>query len=424
MNSASENDSTQHVRFPALQYRDFRILWYGMLFASGTLAFQYYAQMWLIYSITDSAWVLGLLGAVRGGATILFGLYGGALADRMDRRILLIVTQTTACVVTLVLGTMVVLGIDSLVLIFGLIFLGAATASIDAPIRQALIPELIPQQHIPNAVALTTAAQMGSFAITPILAGFVIDWIGPGGAYLLSAIGNTGILVALFMMRYTGEARQTSRETVAVTIRTGLTYTRQQPLILWIILVSFVTSAFCFAIFHGVIVKWAGAVLLMEPGQYGMLAATWGVGTLIASWVLSFLGNIRHQGKIFLIGSLLFGLSFLAFGLVRSIPVVAVIYLVNGAAWTSASITATSIVQRMVSNEYRGRVMSLLMLNGAFAQMNALLLGLVADTFSIELLIPFTSAICCMLLIILIISVPSLRSLDDEVDKVMTTTSS
>ncbi|MBD3647126.1 MAG: MFS transporter, partial [Pseudomonadales bacterium] len=77
-------------RFPALRHRNFRVLWLGMLFASGTLAFQYYAQMWLIYSITESAWVLGVLGAIRGFATLLFGLYGGVLADRMDRRKLLI----------------------------------------------------------------------------------------------------------------------------------------------------------------------------------------------------------------------------------------------------------------------------------------------------------------------------------------------
>jgi len=81
----------QKSRFPSLRYRDFRVLWFGMLFASGTLAFQYYAQMWLIYSITDSALTLGILGVIRGAATFLFGLYGGSLADRMDRRMLLIV---------------------------------------------------------------------------------------------------------------------------------------------------------------------------------------------------------------------------------------------------------------------------------------------------------------------------------------------
>lgn len=390
-----------------------------MLFASGTLAFQYYAQMWLIYSITDSAWTLGMLGAIRGAATFLFGLYGGSLADRMDRRMLLIVTESVAFAASFTLGLMVVLGIESLAMIFLLIFIGSATASIDAPIRQALIPELVPDQHIPNAVALTAAAQMGSFALTPILAGFVIDWIGPGGAYLVSTIGNVGILLALFIMHYQGAPRAAKDEKIWLTVKSGIAYVRRQHLILWVICVSFITSAFCFALFHGVIVKWAGTVLGLAPGRYGMLAATWGVGALIASLLLSFLGDIRHQGKIFLIGSLMFGFSFLLFGLVRAIPLAGIAYLINGAAWTCASITSTSIVQRIVPNELRGRVMSLFMLNGALAQMNALLLGFIADLIGIEVLIPVTSLLCCLLLVFMIFTVSSVRHMDTEVDRIL-----
>ena len=417
--SSPEPAGPERVRFPALYHRDFRVLWVGMVFASGTLAFQYYAQMWLIYSITGSAWILGGLGAVRGLATLIFGLYGGALADRMDRRKLLFVTEIVALVVAATLGLMVVMGFTSLPVIFLLIFIGAAAGSIDAPIRQALIPELVPERHIPNAVALTTAAMMGSFAVTPILAGFVIDGIGPGGAYLVSTLGNVGILVALMLLRYRGEPRAARHEPVWVTIHSGISYVRGQSVILWIILLGFITGAFGFALFHGLIAKWAGDVLGLAPGQYGLLAATWGVGTLGASWFMSWKGDIRRHGRIFVIGSFLFGLSYLAFGLARSIPLAGVAYLVNGAAWTAASISGVALVQKIVLNEVRGRVMSLFMLSGAIAQVNALLLGFGADVLGIETLLIGTTLVCTVLVAATVLLVPTLRHLDRATSEVI-----
>lgn len=407
------------VRFPALGHRNFRILWLGMVFGSGTLAFQYYAQMWLVYSITDSAWLLGVLGALRGLATLLFGLYGGVLADRMDRRKLLLVTGSTSLGVTLTLGVLVVAGTSNMWLIFGLIFVGSATGSVDAPIRQALIPELVPKEHIPNAVALTTAAQMGSFAVTPVIAGLVIDLVGPGGAYLISGAGNVALLVALLTLTYVGSTVRKEAEPILQSLRIGIEFSRRHTMIPWIILVSFITGAFAFSLFMGIIAKWAGSVLGLTPGQYGLLAATWGVGTLGASLYLSYV-EARQPGRLFAVGSILFGLSFLVFGLARDWPLVVGAYVINGAAWTITSITSTSIIQRMVPNEVRGRVMSLFMLNGAIAQMNALALGILADLATLEVLLPATTGLCTVIVTALFLTVPALKQIDRRIEAALT----
>ena len=394
-----------------------------MLFASGTMAFQYYAQMWLVYSLTDSAWVLGILGVVRGLATLLFGLYGGALADRMDRRKLLFATQSMAMAVTVALGLLAISDEVALWPVFVLIFIGAATSSLDAPVRQALIPELVPYQHIPNAVALTTAAQMGSFAITPVLAGFVIEALGPGGAYLISAIGNVGILVALVSLHYRGRRSDAaSREPLLLTIANGISYARHHGIILWIICLNFVTAAFGGALFTGgLIAKWAGDVLELSPGEYGLLAAVWGVGTLAASYFLSYVGEIRHQGRLLIVGSLIFGLSFALFGFTRSIPLAAFAYLINGAAWTAASIASTAIIQSIVPNEVRGRIMSLFMLNGAVAQMNSLALGGVADAVGMTVMLPAAALLCSLMVAVLALGVPTLRRLDNHLEEARAT---
>ena len=400
------------VRFPALRHRDFRTLWLGMLLASGTQAFQYYAQIWLIYSLTHSALVLGLLGATRGVAMLLFGLYGGALADRMDRRRLLMATSTMTLLVSATLGTMAVIGVVELWQAFVLIFIAAATASIDAPVRQALIPDLVPREHIPNAVALTMAAQMGTFALTPALAGFVIDALGPGGAYAVSVAGNVIVIVALALLRYRGAPTEARRYTVLNNIRQGVRYVRRDGTVLRIILVMLTMGAFGTAIFNGLIAKWATEILDLRPGQYGVLASMWGLGTLIVSYSLASTNVLDHKGRIFIVSSIAFGLSFMAFGFARWLPLVGLAYMANGMAMAGSNVSSIAIVQSIVPNDVRGRVMSLYGLNQSIAQLNGITLGAVAQLMGMAFLLPATTTLCTVVVAMLVLSAPALRRLD------------
>jgi hypothetical protein len=126
-------------RFPALQYRDFRIIWIGMFFASATMMFQFYAQGWFLIGLTSSVAMLGVAGLSRGAGMLIFSMYGGALADRMDRRTLLITTQSCALAIYAVLSVLVLLDTIALWQTFVLIFFAAAVEAVDAPARRALI---------------------------------------------------------------------------------------------------------------------------------------------------------------------------------------------------------------------------------------------------------------------------------------------
>ncbi|MDA0366471.1 MAG: MFS transporter [Chloroflexi bacterium] len=400
------------VRFPALQHRDFRTLWTGMLLASGTTAFQYYAQIWLVYSLTESALVLGVLGATRGVAMLTFGLYGGALADRMDRRRLLMITSIATMLVNATLGTMAVTGTIVLWQVFVLIFIAAATQSIDAPVRQALIPELVPREHISNAVALTMAAQMGTFALTPALAGFVIDALGPGGAYAVSVGGNVIVIATLALLHYRGAATEARRTSVVSNIRHGVRYVRGDGLVLRIILIMLTMGAFGSAIFNGLIAKWASEILDLRPGQYGVIASMWGLGTLIISYALASTNLLDHRGRIFIISSIGFGLSFVAFGFARWLPLVGFAYLLNGMAMAGSNVSSISIVQSIVPNDVRGRVMSLYGLNQSVAQLNGITLGAVAQVMGMAFLLPATTIVCTVVVVALVLTSPGLRRID------------
>jgi MFS family permease len=409
------NGSENRPRLSALGHRDFRVLWVGMALASGTLAFQYYAQIWLIYSLTGSAFLLGLLGASRGAGMLLAAVCGGALADRFDRRTLLMVVEATTLTLSALLAGLAISGVIQLWQAFLIIFLASAVQSVEIPTRHALIPELVNPADIPNAVALTTAAQMGSFAFFPVIAGFVIDAIEPGGAYAVSTTGNLIGIAVLLTLRYRGRPRETQQEPLLRNVREGIAYVRRDPAILSIISVMILMGGLGFAIFTSLIGKWAAEELRLAPGEYGILAAVWGVGTLIAAYSLAFVRDFRHRGKAFVAGAIAFALSLVLFSLTRSLPIAGFAYLVNGAAWTAAGISATTIVQMLVPNDLRGRVMSLFTLHFAFSQMNGATLGLVADRVGLDALMLGTTTLCTLSVGLMVVLAPNLRHLDRQV---------
>lgn len=403
------------LRLRALAHRDFRVLWLGMVFASGTMAFQYYAQIWLIYSLTGSALLLGVLGAARGAGMLLAAMYGGMLADRFDRRTLLMIIEASTLVLSATLALLAIADRIELWQAFVLIFLASGVQSMEIPIRQALIPELVDRDDISNAVALTTAARMGSFAFFPVIAGFIIDAIEPGGAYAVSTVGNVIGIGALLALRYRGRPSEVRPASMLRSIRDGLAFARRDPAISSIVGVMLVMGALGFAIYTSLIGKWASEELALTPGQYGVLAAVWGIGTLVAAYVLAFAGDFPHKGKAFVVGSVAFGLSLVLFSLTRSLPIAGFAYLVNGAAWTAASISATTIVQLIVPNDMRGRVMSLFALHMALSQMNGATLGAVADGVGLEALMVGTTTMCTAVVGIMVLVLPNLRHLDRRV---------
>ena len=361
-----------------------------MRLANGTLAFQYYAQIWLVFSLTDSALMLGFLGATRGVAMVVFGIYGRALTDRIDRRTLLIGTSTGTLLVNLVLAVTAVTGVIELRSALLLIFIAAATASIDARVRQALIPELVLEEDLPNAVALTMAAQMGTFALTPALAGFVIDARGPGGAYAISVGGNAIVIVivALMLLHYLGVPSAARARSVLSNVVDGVCYVRGAGTVLRVILIMLTMGAYGAAIFNGQIAKWATEILELEPGQCGLLPSTWDVGTLIASYALASTNLFDRRGRIFIVSSTGFGLSLMLFGFAGSLPLAAVAYVLNGATMAGSNVSSIAIVQSIVPNGVRGRVMSLYGLNQSAAQLNRITLGAVAHVMGMAFLLP------------------------------------
>ena len=399
-------------RFPALQHRDFRVVWFGMFFASATMMFQFYAQGWFVVSLTSSVALLGVLGVSRGAGMLIFSMYGGALADRVDRRTLLIVTQSLALVIYAVLSLLILLDSIALWQAFFLIFLSASVEAVDAPARQALIPHLVPREHIPNAVALLTAAQISAFAYLPPMAGLAIEAIGTGGAFAISLLGHAVVILALLVLRVRAKP-DPSDTTLLRSIGEGVSYSAGQPSVLWIILINLFIGVLGFPIISTLAPYWMRHELGLGAVGWTMMGWGWGLGTVISSVALSAWKLDGHFGRLFIVSAAGFALSLVAFGLTRSIPVAALFWGLNGTFFTANIIVSSSLIQLIVHSSYLGRVMSLRSLSAALNQMAAAPLGAVADGIGMARMVPAAAALLTLLILAPAGLVPAVRSLDE-----------
>ena len=403
-------ESGWRASVPALQHRDFRILWIGMFFSSATMMFQFYAQGWFVLSLTSSAALLGLLGVTRGSGMLIFGLFGGALADRMDRRRLLIITQSAAFLVYGLLSALVMMDRIALLPAFGLIFVAASVESIDAPARQALLPHLVPREHIPNAVALFIAAQVSSYAFLPPLAGIAIKLIGTGGAFAASLTGHVVVIVALLLMETRAHVA-VRIEPMLVSVARGVSHAAGKPRVAWVLVFGFLVGMLGVPIITTLAPFWMQHELGLGPVGWTFMGWIWGLGTVVSTVYLSTHDVRQRAGSLVLLSAGGFGLTLVIFGLTRSLPLAAAMWCLNGTFFTANMISSTSLLQMLVENEYMGRVMSLRQVSSALNQMAAAPLGAFGDAFGMGRMVPGAAGLLVALVIVIPLMVRSAREL-------------
>jgi len=374
------------------------------------MMFQFYAQGWFILGLTSSAALLGFLGVTRGTGMLIFGLFGGALADRMDRRQLLMATQSAAMVVFGLLSALVLLDRISLWPALGLIFVAASVESVDAPARQALLPHLVPREHIPNAVALFIAAQVSSYAFLPPLAGVAIEYIGAGGAFAVSLIGHAVVIVALLLMRARPEAAART-ESMLLSVARGVSHAAAKPDVLWLLVFSMAVGTLGFPIISTLAPFWMKNELGLGPVGWTFMGWIWGLGTLASTVYLSTHDMREKLGPLVLLSALGFGMTLVVFGLTRWMPLAAAMWCLNGTFYTANMISTTSLVQLLVEGAYVGRVMSLRMVSGALNQIASAPLGALGDAVGMGTMVPATAALLAGIMVVVPLLVREAREL-------------
>jgi MFS family permease len=350
--------TTTTERYPALQHRNFTLIWSGLLVSNMGTWMQNVAQSWLIYKLTgNNPLYLGWLGLAFAIPMVLVPPLGGALADRVDRIRLLYVTQTCSLLLAALLAVLAWSGAVAPWHILLTTFGGALLLAFDNPTRQALIPELVPRAHLLNALSLNSATYTGAALVGPALAGVLLDIVGAGWLFMLNAISFLAVIGALRAMR---DLPVRPRRPVPLhdALFGGFVYAWKRRLILFLLLISALAALFGRS-YQQLLPIFADDIWRVGPGGYGTLLAAGGAGALIGAFAMASIKGIERQGRVLVISGLVFCATLAAFVLCPLFwPGVALLVVVGVAATVFSTMIAT-MIQLRVPGELRGRVMSL-----------------------------------------------------------------
>jgi MFS family permease len=340
---------------PSLKHKKFFYLWLGQLISVTGTQMQLWALFWHINQLNKNPIALGGIGLARILPVIIFSLIGGALADSVDRRKVMFVTQSVAAFLALALGLLTQFGHVTIWHIYFITAIQAIAIAFDGPSRQALIPNLLPKKDLPNAFSMTfTSFQVGS-VLGPALSGFAIAYAGQQAVYYFNAISFVAVLVALFLI---GNVPQSIAEKSAgismESIREGISFIFNKPIILSTMLLDFVATFFASA--NTLMPIIAKDVLNVGVVEYGYLSAAPAVGAVLAALVISQIKELRKQGILFLGAVVVFGFATIVFGATTSIIIAWIAIATTGAA--DGVSTINTIRQLQTPDYIRGRMTS------------------------------------------------------------------
>jgi MFS family permease len=340
--------------FVSLQYRDFRLLWIGQLISMAGSQMQQVAINWHIYLLTQSALALGLIGLVRFVPIIVFSLLGGVFADTHDRRRILLLTQSVMMLFAGILGLLTYCGWISVILIYLVAALTSATMAFDGPARQALPPNLVPKEHLTNALSLNNVMRQTATIVGPGLAGFVIAWEGVAAVYWINALSFLAVLVGLLLMKTPTQQKKGGGRVTLSSLGEGIRFVRRSQILFSTMLLDFVSSFFASA--STLFPIFAHEILQVGPRGLGLLYSAQSVGAVVAGTGMSFVGDLQRKGRLILWALALYGAATALYGMSRWFVLSIFLLAVAGGADTFSAILRNSLRQLMTPDQLRGRM--------------------------------------------------------------------
>lgn len=344
---------------PALHHRKFRLLWIGLAISVAGSQMQVWALLWHIRTLTDQPIALGAIGLARIVPIIAFSLVGGAVADTLNRRLVLFITQSAMALTALALAWLTFQDRIELWQIYALTATQAVAIAFDLPARQALVPNLVPGRDLPNAFSLQAIAFQTGSILGPAMSGLVIAYWGQPYTYLFNAVSFLAVIAALIAIGpvpqqlQPGERAEVSLHSIAE----GVRFILAQPIIFSSMLLDFFATFFSSA--NTLMPIFARDILGVGAIEYGWLSAAQSIGAVIAALVISQIDEIRRQGFIFLASVVAFGLATIAFGLSRTLLVAMLALVLVGASDSVSTIIRNTIRQLQTPDHIRGRMTSI-----------------------------------------------------------------
>jgi predicted MFS family arabinose efflux permease len=348
--------STFRRVFKAFHYRDFRLMWIGACTSSVGTWMQIVAQGWLIYRLSHSSRLLALDQFLAGIPIFLFSIIGGVVADRTERRKILLVSQYIQMASAAALTVLVAFGLSHVWPILCLSFVSGLAQAFGGPAYLSLIPTLVDREDMPNAIALNSIQFNLAVTIGPALGGITLARLGEKWCFGLNAISFLAPVITLSIIsaQFVPDA---TKESMFHSLQQGMKFIWHQGAMVALIVLAFAMT-FLSMPMRTYIPVFVKDIFHRGPETYGTLLSLMGVGSICGSLAVASVGNMSRKGRFALTMLMIMGAGIAGFSLSKLLPFSYAMLVVVGASMMAVFATVTSLVQLIVTNEMRGRVMS------------------------------------------------------------------
>jgi MFS family permease len=405
--------------FRALRHRNFLLFWSGAFLSNTGTWMQAVAQGWLVLQLSNSPFWLGFDGFMGTAPGLLLTLAGGVFADLMDRRKLLIYTQIVAGLAALTLGVLVATHVVQVWMILCLSFVTGCCLAIAGPSYMALVFDLVGREDLANAVALNSTQFQLARVLGPVFAGVGFKLFGLAGCFFANAVSFVAVVTGLRMVRFNRPEPPVDapvrsirdRQAFIQDLVEGFRYVGHRPRVSMLLMISAVTSLFG-APYISMAPVFARDVFHLGATGLALLMGTAGAGALFGALFLAYLGDFRHKGWFVLGGDFAFAVCLICFSLSTRVVVSLVFLFLLGFGIVCSVAVSNTLLQKLVTDEMRGRVMSMFMLSfiGAMPIGN-LIAGAASHRFGVQHTLATGGLIIAVFVVIVTLRSPKLREL-------------
>ena len=397
--------------FASLRNTDYLYLWIGNLFNTAGLWIQQVTIGWLVWELSGSATMVGIASSLRFLPFLFIGPFGGVAADRMDRRRLLMITQTLMASVAVLFAVVVALDWVRVWHAMVFSFLMGCGFAMNAPVRQSLIANTVPLNELGNAIALNATAINATRIIGPAVGGVLIVTFGVAGNFLLQAGLYLCMVAVIFPMKVPyRDTLSASKSSALGSLKEGVHYVWDNKTMFGLMMLNFIPSLFVMPILQ-IMPAFTAEVLHAKANIYGYLMTSFGVGALLATLTMASFGNMIRSGwlgisalssaAIFVILFSQSTLLWVVFFLLAALGFSQLIFRVNN----------NTLVQTLAPDSLRGRVMAIYQMDHALMPLSASALGICADLLSVPTAIAVSGILCLVVIGVLMASVKQIRDL-------------
>jgi MFS family permease len=405
---ASFRSSGKRWLLSPLRHRDFRLFWLGLLLSSAGTQFTQVAMAWQIYELTDSPLQIGMIGLVRAVPQMIVLLFGGLLADAIDRRKLMMITQASHACVSASLGFLAWQGAVTPVALYGMAVLLALFSSLESPSRHAIVTNLVPEQDLSRALAMSSTQRQIAMIAGPSLAGVVLAVGGAAICYAVDAVSWLLMLGFLALIRARLPERGGWRTISLDSLRAGFRFVWGHAVIFPFLMMDF--GANIFGTVRSLFPIYARDILAVGPQGLGVLYAASAAGALFGAVGFSLWGSTRRAGRWILIGVTIYGLCLLLFATSQIFWLSIVLLIGSGVGDTISAILRSTINQLSTPDELRGRMSSInsIFTNGG-PQLGQFQAGALAALIGTEMAAASGALIILLIVGVLLVRFPHVR---------------